>query len=356
MKNNEKTLSICIVTWNSKKYLPGLFESIFKQTVLVKENYPLKLSINVVDSGSRDGSVEFLEKNYPEIHILRNTHNLGFCKSYNQAIRMSTTEYVLVMNADIILNEDFIEKMLAKISFKKTEEKIGVVVGKLLRAHFILQNGNDLYDFQKTQIIDSFGLQMKKNRRFVNIGEGDTDVGQYDNLKSIFGASGACVMYKRNALEDVKYNEEYFDEDFFAYKEDVDLAWRLQIAGHKTIFVPEALAYHFRSMQEKNKKYTNLNVARNYRKKSRWIRGLSYRNHLLTLFKNETKRNFLKDCLPIMWYEFRKFIYLALFDIKNFKAFLQAIKLISKIKDKRRASMRYRIKNAEGIRKWISQT
>jgi len=350
MKNNLTTLSICIVTWNSEKYLPGLFESIFKQTVLQKEKYQIKLSINIVDSGSQDGSVEFLEKNYPEVHILRNTRNLGFCKSYNQAIRMSTTDYVLVINADIILETDFIEEMLKKI---KSINNIGAVSGKLFRAHFVLQNGNDVCDFEKTEIIDSFGLQMKRNRHFINIGENEKDTGQYDDLREIFGASGACVLFSRKALEDVKYNEEYFDEDFFAYKEDIDLAWRLQIAGYKTIFAPNAKAYHFRSAQEKNKKYTNINIIKNYKTKFAWIRKLSYRNHLLVLFKNETRRNFFKDFFYITYYEFRKFIYLLLFDTKNISAFFEALELKSKMKYKKQVSMRYRIKNAEGIRKWI---
>ena len=346
------TLSICIVTWNSEKYLAELFSSIFKQTVLQKEKYPIKLSINVVDSGSQDGSMGFLEKKYPEVHVLRNTHNLGFSRSYNQSIRMSKTDYVLAINADIVLENDFIEKTLNEI---KKDEKIGAVIGKLYRGHFVLSNGNEVCDIQKTKTIDSFGIEIKQNRRFVNIGEGEEDTGQYNNLKEVFGFSGACVLFRRQALEDVKYSEEYFDEDFFAYKEDIDLSWRLQIAGYKTLFVQEAKAYHFRSLQEKNAKYTNIKVAKSYKKKASWRRLYSYKNHLLCLFKNETKRNFFKDFLPIVWYEFRKLIYLLVFDTKNFKGFFQALKLRKKMIDKRKISMRHKVKNAEGIRKWIKK-
>ncbi|MFH1610856.1 MAG: glycosyltransferase family 2 protein [Patescibacteria group bacterium] len=355
MQKNETTLSICIVTWNSEKYLRELFQSIFKQTVLQKEKYPIKLSVNVVDSGSQDGSMEFLTKKYPEVHVLRNTHNLGFSRSYNQSIRMSKTEYILVINADIVLEEDFIEKALNQIKNPEySGEKIGAVVGKLYRGHFVLSNGNEICDIQKTKTIDSFGIEIKRNRRFVNIGEGEEDKGQYNNLKEIFGFSGACVMFRRQGLEDVKYSAEYFDEDFFAYKEDIDLSWRLQIAGYKIMFVQEAKAYHFRSLQDKNAKYTNVKIARSYKKKASWRRMCSYRNHLLCLFKNETKRNFLKDFFPIILYEFRKLIYLLIFDTKNFKGFFQALKLRSKMKDKRKISMRHRIKDAEGVRKWIT--
>jgi GT2 family glycosyltransferase len=351
MQKNETTLSICIVTWNSEKYLLELFESIFKQTVLQKEKYPIKLSINVVDSGSQDGSMEFLEKRYPEVHVLRNTHNLGFSRSYNQSIRMSKTDYVLVINADIVLENDFIEKTLNEI---KKDEQIGAVIGKLYRGHFVLSNGNEVCDIQKTKLIDSFGIEMKRNRRFINIGEGEEDKAQYDDLKEVFGFSGACVLFRRQALEEVKYSEEYFDEDFFAYKEDIDLSWRLQIAGYKILLVQEARAYHFRSLQEKNAKYTNIKIAKNYKKKASWRRMYSYRNHLLCLLKNETKRNFFKDFFYITWYEFRKLIYLIFFDTKNFKGFFQALKLRSKMKDKRKISMRHKVKNAEGIRKWIN--
>ena len=326
------TLSICIVTWNSEKYLPELMKSIFQQTVLTREDYDIKISLDVVDSGSADNSVAYLQQEYPEVHILRNMQNLGFAKSYNQAIRMSATDYVLVLNADIVLEPDYLEKLLTVI---KKDEQIGSVAGKLLRAHSGESYGQGFFEIKKTKIIDSCGLVMKRERRFVNLGEGEEDQGQYDAGENIFGFCAAAVLYRRAALEKVKYSQEYFDEDFFSYKEDIDLSWRLKQAGWRAIFVPTAMAYHFRGVSTTTKKYTNLAVAKFYKKKNRLVRRLSYRNHLLCLIKNEKARDFWRNFFPIFWYELRKFVFLIFCDWPTLKGFFQALFLIPKMRAKR---------------------
>ncbi|MDD5290059.1 MAG: glycosyltransferase family 2 protein [Patescibacteria group bacterium] len=327
------TLSICLATWNSEKYLPELMKSIFKQSVLTREDYDIKISIDVVDSGSVDNSVAFLQKEYPEVHILRNTQNLGFAKSYNQAIRMSATDYVLVLNADIVLEPDYLEKLLTVM---EKDRNIGSAAGKLLRAHSGESYGQGFFEIEKTKIIDSCGLEMKRNRRFLNIGESEEDRGQYDKNLNPFGFCAAAVLYRRTALEKIKYGHEYFDEDFFSYKEDIDLSWRLKQTGFQAIFVPEATAYHFRGTPTTTKKYTNLSVAKFYKKKNRLIRRLSYRNHLLCLIKNENTRDFWRNFFPIFWYEFRKLVYLIFFDWPTLKGFFQALKLIPKMRAKRK--------------------
>ncbi len=344
------TLSICLVTWNSEKFLPGLFESIFKQTILTKEDYNVAVSINMVDSGSFDQSVAYTQKNYPEIHVLRNTQNLGFAKSYNQAIKMSSTDYVFVVNADVVLEEDYLEKLLNVIQI---DNKIGAVAGKILRAQFLDGLNTGLPDIEKTNIFDSCGLKAFRNRRIINIAEGEVDSGQYDNLREVFGFSACAVLYRRQALDDVAVTQEYFDEDFFAYKEDVDLSYRLLLAGYKNILVTEAVAYHFRSVKKIEKKYSNWQVAKSYRQKRRLIRFFSYKNHLLCLVKNETTRNFLKDFFYIVWYELRKFIYLCFFDIQNLKALYYTIKLLPKMMRKRKAFLSQYAENGEILRKWL---
>lgn len=327
------TLSICITTWNSEKYLPELMKSIFNQTILTREDYEIKISLDIVDSGSTDNSVAYLQKEYPEAHILRNTQNLGFARSYNQAIRMSATDYILILNADIILEPDYLEKLLTAI---KKEEKIGSVAGKLLRAHSGESYGQGFFEIEKTKIIDSCGLMMKRERRFVNLGEGEEDDGQYDAGKNIFGFCAAAVLYRRAALEKVKYGHEYFDEDFFSYKEDIDLSWRLKQAGWQAVFVPAAVAYHFRGVPTTAKKYTNLSVAKFYKKKNRLVRRLSYRNHLLCLIKNENTRDFWRNFFPIFWYEFRKFVFLLFCDWPTLKGFFQVFWLLPKMRVKRK--------------------
>lgn len=312
-------------------------KSIFQQSVLTRADYDIKISLDVVDSGSLDDSVVFLQKNYPEAHLLRNTQNLGFAKSYNQALRLSATDYVLILNADIVLEPDYLEKLLAVM---EKDDQIGSTAGKLLRAHSGESYGQGFFEIEKTKIIDSCGLAMKKNRRFLNIGEGEEDRGQYDKNQNIFGFCAAAVLYRRSTLEKIKYGHEYFDEDFFSYKEDIDLSWRLNLSGFKTVFVPEAVAYHFRGTPTTAQKYTNLTVAKFYKKKNRLIRRLSYRNHLLCLIKNENARDFWRNFFPIFWYEFRKLVYLIFFDWPTLKGFFQALYLIPKMRAKRKLTRR----------------
>lgn len=349
---NKITLSICLVSWNSEKFLPGLFESIFKQTILTKEDYNVAISINMVDSGSFDQSVAYTQKNYPEIHVLRNTQNLGFSKSYNQAIKMSNTDYVFTVNADVVLKEDCLEKLLDVIQI---DDEIGAVAGKLLRAQFLDNLNTGLPDLEKTNIFDSCGLKIFRNRRVSNIGEGEVDNGQYDNLREVFGFSACAVLYRRQALDNVALNNEYFDEDFFAYKEDVDLSYRLLLAGYKNILVTEAVAYHFRTVKKIEKKYSNWQVAKSYRNKNRLIRFQSYKNHLFCLIKNETTGNFFKDFFCIAWYELRKFVYLCFFDTRNLKALYYVVKLLPKMIHKRKAFLSQYAENGENLRKWLTK-
>jgi hypothetical protein len=100
--------------------------------------------------------------------------------------------------------------------------------------------------------------------------------------------------------------------------------------------VPEAVAYHFRGVGEKTKKYTNREVAKVYRKKNRLVRFHSYKNHLLCLIKNESVRDFWHNFFPIFWYEFRKLVFLIFCDWPTLKGFFAAMKLVPKMRAKRR--------------------
>jgi GT2 family glycosyltransferase len=293
LKNSEvKKVSIQIVTFNSLKFLPECLKSIFNQTF--KDFFVL-----IIDNASNDETVKYLEDNFPQIKIIKNSKNLGFAKAHNQGISISKSEYILIMNPDVILEKDFLEKLVKEA---EKDKKIGSLGGKLLKFKF--DNNCPI----KTNIIDSAGLKILKSREVINRGEGEIDNGQYDKKEEVFGISGACVLFRREALEDVKvpiYKKEknlffeYFDQDFFAYKEDVDLAWRLRLFGYKSIYLPEAKAYHFRKISV-NKKF----------KKPALINFLSYRNHLWMLLKNESFKNLFLNFFPIFWYQLKKEIYL----------------------------------------------
>ncbi len=354
MKQNKSmptTISVCIVTWNSMKFIKSCLDSIFKQNIFYsQEAEDFKLAVNVVDNSSRDGTREFILKNYPQVHLLKNINNLGFSKPNNQAIKMHQTDWVLIMNPDVILEPDYLQKMLK--SAKESADDVAALGSKIMKSETVMEDG--LPQVLKTKKIDSFGLQIKKSRQVLNIGEGQEDAGQYDQLKQVFGFAGTCVMFRRQALEDIKYREEYYDESFFMYQEDFDLAYRLQLLGWKSIFVPRATAYHFRSAKAHTLKIWHfLKIIKARRSKSKIVNYHSYKNHFATLLKNEIGENFIRHLPFIFWFEFKKFVYLFLFEFSSLKSLKDFFKNYKNYYHKRKVIQQRRKVTSKEIREWF---
>ncbi|MDP3965087.1 MAG: glycosyltransferase family 2 protein [bacterium] len=289
-------LTISLVTWNSSQDLPNFFESLKTQSF---QDFELL----VVDNHSIDDSLDKIKDLYPEATILPQSKNLGYGAAHNIAIAQSKSPFHLVLNADLRLGPDFIARLLEAM---EQDDKAASAGGKLLKLG------------ETSPTIDSAGLEMHRSRRVTDRGEGEPDQGQYDSKEEIWGISGAACLFRKSALEQVKEGAgEYYDARFFMYKEDVDLAWRLQKAGWKSLYVPSAVAYHRRSAFGRQ---DDLAVAAARKEKSKMMNYYSYRNHLLTLFKNETTRTFLPRAPWIIWYELKKLAYLLFFEPKTLRA------------------------------------
>jgi GT2 family glycosyltransferase len=140
------------------------------------------------------------------------------------------------VNPDVILQPDFIGQL---VSAAALDSRIGAVCGKLLRwapgSHAEL-----------TSVIDCLGMYFTRNLRHLDRGAEQADHGQYERAEYVFGASGAAALYRRTMVEDISVEGQFFDEDFFAYREDADLAWRAQILGWKCLYTPAAVGWHVR--------------------------------------------------------------------------------------------------------------
>ena len=340
-------VSIIIVTFNSMKYLPDFLESIFEQTYFIeKEEMP---EIFVIDNASTDKTVEFIRKNYPQVNMLRNVNNIGLCRAWNQGIRMSGGEYVLIMNPDLVLDSNFLKRA---IKVMQEDELIASVGGKLYQLR--LEGEEDCFILEKTNILDSCGIQVFKNRRFIERGAGQVDKGRYDKKEDVFGISGALVLYRRKALDKVKFGEEYFDEDFFMYKEDVDMAWRLRLAGYRAVYDPKAIGYHHRRARSQGKKVKSLEVASHRKIKDDFVNFHSYKNHIMLLKKNLLGANYLHHFIHISWYELKKFVYMLIFETGNlFKVLRVLIRLRGRNRQKRRLNMKLIKVKPEEIRDWF---
>ncbi|MDD5043410.1 MAG: glycosyltransferase family 2 protein [Patescibacteria group bacterium] len=318
---------ISLVTWNSKKFLPFCLPAIYSQTY---NNFQLV----VLDNDSSDGTADFVLKNYPEAELIRNGRNEGYV-AHNRNIEYGLRnmgegfEYVLVMNPDIVMELDCLGKLVEAM---EGGEKLGSVGPKLKRFEF----GEDLKNIVKTDIIDSTGLKMFRSRRTVDRGAGEIDNSQFDGQKEVFGISGALALYRLNALQGVRLAEgEYFDKDYFMYKEDVDLAWRLKNRGWGAELVPKAVAYHYRGAAG-GEKVGAINIIKNRKEKSKLVNYYSYKNHLLTLVKNERWGDFLKNFPFIFWYELKKFLYILFFEWPTLKAIPEFFRQLPNSLEKRR--------------------
>jgi GT2 family glycosyltransferase len=264
-------VSVIIINYNNKNYLNRCIDSILNQTYK-------NIEIIFIDNKSNDLSYDYVIEEYSdkEINFIRNEVNNGYAGGANQGIKISKGEYVVILNPDIIMEYNFIEEL---VNYIKDDNKIGAISGKLLK-----------YDFNKdikTKYIDSAGIEMYRSGKSKDRGQNELDTGAYDNIEEVFGICGAAPMYRKSALQEIKINEEYFDEDFFSYKEDIDISWRLNLYDYKNIYYPRAVAYHgrgFGSSKGGAKEFINAR-----KRQSEFLRGLSYRNQRMMEWKNIDK-------------------------------------------------------------------
>lgn len=338
--NKFAPLTISIINFNDRKFIFQAIESAVNQT------YP-NLEIIITDNLSTDGTREEIESMLPawearrsetdavssagEVNpamiYIKSEENSGFGRPHNQAFRVGKGEFFLLLNSDAILLPNFVEEAM-----KAFEDKnVGAVQGKLLRYDF---NKGELFkDSEDTGLnrIDTVGLQIFKNRRIICIGQGEADKGQFEKTTEVFGADGASPMYRKEALESIKLpiwsrndkkkiNEyEYFDEDFFMYKEDVDLAWRLRLAGWKAVYIPDAVAYHGRGSGDSMAR-SYVKIIEERRKINPRAKYYSFLHQRLMQIKDDSPSLlFTKHFFPFIIKEAGAWIYMSVFERFTFR-------------------------------------
>ena len=290
--------------------------------------------------------------------------NLGFAGGHNALIRESSAEFFVCLNADAVLTPAFLGAALEPFS----DQNVGAVQGKLLR-----------YDFEKNTpqekvgkaVIDTTGLLMFKNRRIVNRGQGEPDTGQYDREEEVFGVDGAVPVYRKKALDDIAVplrvfsretsrssaqnstEVEFFDENFFLYKEDVDLAWRLRLGGWKTTYTPKAVAYHGRGSGD-SMASTPWGMIRERRKINPRAKFYSFRNQRLMQLKNELPGIFVRHLPWFLPKEIAAWGYALLYEGTVVpRAVRDWLSLVPKMMKKRRYIMSRRRASAKDLSRWF---
>ncbi len=326
---------VSLVTYNGIEYIENCLDSLFNQTF---KNFEVK----ALDNGSTDGTADYLINNYPQIDLIRKKKNIGFAKGHNELLKNIFTEYVLILNQDMILNDDYLEKC---IGFMENNPNYSVVSGKLFR----------LVNNTKTNIIDSLGMRIRKNWQVVNIGENlkENEIDKRLNKsRDVFGVTATSPIFRFKDLEKIiSGDKDYFDEDFFSCKEDVDLAIRMIWAGCKAYILTDALAYHYRGA-----KFISKNVRKNRRQKSAFTNYHSYKNHLFFLVKNLSGNLLIKYFPYVFWYEFEKIVYFLFFEQKTLLGLKDFFRLLPKMLKKRKFIRQNKVVGSREIVKWIEKS
>lgn len=333
MQLQKPKVAIIIIHYNTPDYLKTCLGHIFDQSYK-------NIEVFFIDNNSPDRQgVKFVKKYYRSqqeegtLHIIENKENTGYSGAADQGVKLSLeakADYIVITNPDIIYSPTYFEKVIAKM--EKNPHLAGIT-GKVYK-----------YDFAEkrpTKTIDTVGLYIDKTLRVRDGGQGDTDEGQFDTEKEVFGISGACPLYRAKAIEDVKVGDEYFDRDFFMYKEDVDISWRLILRGWKFLYYPKAIAFHGRGTGVIQRK-TNWQIFKNRKTLSKLQRFYSYRNQKLMMLKNLESKILFKHFFRISFNEIATFFYILLFEPRIVKAGFDALKMASKMLKKRKIVMKNR--------------
>ena len=213
-------VSVVIVNWNGQRYLERCLSAVLAQTCLSFE-------VVLVDNASTDDSVELVARRFPEVQIIQNEKNLGFAAGNNIGIRATSGEVVATLNNDTQADPRWLEELVAAMQGR---EMVGMAASKMLFAH-------------RPEVINSTGICLDSAGIAWDRRGGELDAMDESSPTEVFGPCAGAALYRRAMLDRVGL----FDEDFFCYLEDVDLAWRARLMGWRCLYIPTARVYHVHS-------------------------------------------------------------------------------------------------------------
>lgn len=261
-------IAIVILNWNGKEMLSRFLP------ILKKHSRMEDARIIVADNDSTDGSVQMMEKDFPDIQLIRLDKNYGFAKGYNMALRQIESEYYILLNSDVEVTEDW---LLPLVSYMDVHPEVAACQPKLLDLknpeYFEYAGGAGGY-------MDKWGYMYCRGRVFDSI---EKDNGQYDTIQDVFWATGACLMVRSADY----WAADGLDDRFFAHQEEIDLCWRMRSRNRRIVCIPESCVYHVGG--------ATLNKSNPYKT------FLNFRNNLLMLYKNLPEEELAKVMRVRFW-------------------------------------------------------
>ena len=244
-------IAVVILNWNGTKLLEQFLPSIIK--------YSPEATIYVADNASTDDSISFVQTHFPTIQIIKNEANYGFAQGYNEALKNVEASIYALVNSDIEVTENWLKPIIEAF---ENEPETAIIQPKILD-----YKRKEYFEYAGAAggFMDKYGFMYCRGRVFDTL---EKDLGQYDDAREIFWASGACFFIRSSV-----YNElEGFDADFFAHMEEIDLCWRAFNKGYTIKYNSQSVVYHVggATLEHGNPKKTYLN----------------FRNSLFMLLKN----------------------------------------------------------------------
>ena len=316
---------VAIVTCNSGRYIRRCLEAVLGQT-------GVDLEVVVLDNASTDGTRKILKDFSGEILTVFSSGNLGFAEGQNRIIRGSSAEWVLTLNPDVLLEPGFIRNLL---DAGESDRGVGTVCGKLYSI------GPDFSPLPEPRI-DSTGIFFTPAMRHFDRGWHEPDGPCFGRMEYVFGASAAAALFRREMIEDVSVDGDFFDPDFFVYREDADVAWRAQLLGWRSIYAPLATGHHVRTVTPANRRSVPpvLNMH-------------SVKNRFLMRIKNSTGGLYRRYWLPMTIRDLAVLGGSVLWEPASLPAFWHVARCLPRALRQRRAIMsRRRVSDAD-LARWF---
>jgi GT2 family glycosyltransferase len=334
-------ISINLLRWNTPwEEISQVLDAALDQDFL---DYEVVYSENS-DLNKPNLIAEIKEKfgNHSKLRIVNNGGNLGYAGGQNKFFREINSELLMVLNPDAILTRTFVSEIVKAFE----DPNLGLATGKMLKPEKNQKGEN---------IFDGTGIIIFKSRRARERGQLEVDHGQYDSETDVFGVSGSAAVYRKSALEAVKImDNEYFDPDFFAYWEDLDLSWRMRLKGFTAKYVPNAIVYHSRAVGVSPGGYAKIGkFIKHHAQFSLNVRRWNWRNHLFTIIKNDFGWNFWKNFPRIFFREAAMLVYITLFEPRTLTAIPDFFRLLPKMLQKRKIIQDGRSVTSQSLERWF---
>lgn len=324
------TVTVAIVLFDSGPDVVECLSALGAQTVRPD-------TVVVIDNGSSDDGLALAAATMPAARLVRLDENIGFAAAHNRAFAIAPADVHLVLNPDCRLTAGFLERALGTLD---EDERIGSVSGRLLR--FRDEPGGGSLVEHPDDIIDSSGMIALRNRRVLDRGADEPAAGRYVVAEDVFGASGAAAVYRRTMLDDVAVAGEVFDERFFAYREDVDLAWRALLLGWRCRYEPAAIARHRRRVTPERRRSLPASINRR-----------SVANRWRMLARNELGAGWRRDGLHILARDVGIVGYAALREQSTLAAVADVVRDARRLRRWRRDLMRRRTVEPAAMLAWF---